>query len=64
MKTSNPEITDLAITGLDVTDMQGSDVDTTDIEVLLSAAGIDFTVVERCPHPDCRICADRLSAAA
>ena len=36
----------------------------TDIEELLSAAGIDFRVVERCPHPECIICVDRLSVAA
>jgi hypothetical protein len=36
-----------------------------DIEELLSAAGIDFTVVERCPHPECELCVDaRLAAAA
>jgi hypothetical protein len=60
MNTSNPEITDLAIT-----DMEGSDLDTTDIEELLRAAGIEFTVVQRCPHPQCVVCADsRLSVAA
>jgi hypothetical protein len=30
-----------------------------DIEELLSAAGIDFTVVERCPYADCELCADK-----
>ncbi len=30
-----------------------------DIEELLSAAGIDFTVVERCPYAECELCADK-----
>lgn len=35
------------------------------IEELLAAAGIDFTVVERCPYARCELCADAgLSAAA
>jgi len=27
------------------------------IEELLEAAGFDFAVVERCPDPDCELCA-------
>lgn len=30
-----------------------------DVEQLLSAAGIRFTVVERCPHRACRLCANK-----
>ena len=36
-----------------------------DIEDLLTEAGVAFTVVDRCPHPQCELCADEgLSAAA
>jgi hypothetical protein len=36
-----------------------------DIEELLAVAGIEFTVVAACPHPQCEICnADDLSVAA
>ncbi len=28
-----------------------------DLERLLTAAGIDFTVVTRCPDPACEVCA-------
>jgi len=27
------------------------------LEELLEAAGFDFVVVERCPDPDCELCA-------
>ncbi len=36
-----------------------------DIEELLSAAGVEFTIVAACPHPKCEICnAGDLSVAA
>ena len=36
-----------------------------DIEDLLAAAGIEFAVVDRCPHPGCELCRDKgLPAAA
>ena len=36
-----------------------------DIEQLLTEAGLDFTVVERCPVAGCEVCdADNLPAAA
>ena len=36
-----------------------------EIEQLLAAAGIDFTVVERCPLPGCEVCdADDYPVAA
>lgn len=55
MNTSNPKINGLEATDLDVTD----------IEELLSAVGIEFTVVQRCPHPQCVVCTDGgLSVAA
>lgn len=35
-----------------------------DIEQLLADAGIEFTVVDRCPDPACEICARRDVPAA
>jgi len=36
-----------------------------DVERLLTAAGLDFTVVAHCPDPRCAVCnRKRLSAAA
>lgn len=44
--------------------MNTADLETVDIEVLLTDAGIEFTVVDRCPHPACDVCADRDVPAA
>lgn len=35
-----------------------------DIEKLLAEAGIDFTVVPRCPDPACEVCRTDVPAAA
>ena len=32
-------------------------------EQALAAAGIDFTVVDHCPAPDCAACLDRIGLA-
>jgi hypothetical protein len=37
--------------------MRPTEAETTDIEQLLRQAGIEFTVVARCPDPGCDICA-------
>ena len=45
--------------------MNTSELEITEIETLLANAGLDFTVVDRCPHPACDICVDQeVSAAA
>lgn len=45
--------------------MNTAKLQTPDIEELLTAAGIEFTVVAACPHPQCEICKpDDLSVAA
>jgi len=44
---------------------QEAGLGTTDVEGLLEAAGIDFTIVDRCPDPACAVCVQKeLSAAA
>ncbi len=44
---------------------QEADLGTTDLEGLLEAVGISFTVVDRCLDPVCAVCAQKgLSAAA
>ena len=39
--------------------MNTSNTEYEDVEQLLSAAGIRFTVVERCPDQACQLCADK-----
>ena len=44
---------------------QEAGLGTTDLEGLLEAAGISFTVVDRCPDPVCAVCVQKeLSAVA
>jgi len=44
--------------------MNTTEAEITDIEQLLTQAGIEFTVVARCPDPGCDICARSDVAAA
>lgn len=44
--------------------MNTSNPEPVEIEELLSAAGIEFAVVERCPHPACDVCVGEAVPAA
>ena len=45
--------------------MNTFNLENSDIEELLAAAGIRFTAVNRCPYVGCELCSDNdLSAAA
>lgn len=50
---------------MNTTQTEDTVIGTTVLENLLAAAGFDFSVVDRCPHPGCDICSkDELAAAA